>query len=358
MKPLHSTFTLHSTFIGEAFVKEASGITRYPARAICGLVFFVLFSCPALAQQITGQVHYADSGQAAFNVPVRCVGTAVNTQIVTDRSGRFVCRVAPGHYDVTVEAPGYLREQQSVDILDSFATEFMTFRLRPDLSAAARKPPVVTVPADRNAPPEANTEFQKAEAALAEGKLEEEVRHLEKAVAVYPKFIQAELKLGAAYMDLQQWDKAERALLKTLEIDPKAVNAFFALGEVYRSQKRYDQAEKALQDGFAIEARSATAHLTLARVYWDRVAGVKDEAQWRPPLEKSYQEVNQALQLDANLAGAHLLKGNLLFKVRRAADALHEYDEYLRLDPKGASADQTRALADKIRKALAETKKP
>ena len=126
----------------------------------------------------------------------------------------------------------------------------------------------------------------------------------------------------------------------------------------YLRQKKYDQAERALQDGLAIEMHSAQAHLTLARVYWDKVAGAKEEAQWRPSLEKSYQEVNQALELDANLAAAHLLKGNLYFKVRRAADALHEYDEYLRLDPKGASADQTRALADKIRKALAETKKP
>src|SRR5713226_8212213 len=154
MKPLHRTF------IGEASVKEASRITRYAVRAICGLVFLLVFACPARAQQITGQVHYAENGQAAFNVPVRCVGTAVNTQIVTDRSGRFVCRVAAGHYIVTVEAPGYLPEEQSVDIFDRNTTEFMTFRLKAD----PRKP-VVT--ADPNAPPEANAEFQKAEAALA-----------------------------------------------------------------------------------------------------------------------------------------------------------------------------------------------
>ena len=345
MKPLHRTF------IGEASVKEASRITRYAVRAICGLVFLLVFSCPARAQRITGQVHYADNGQAAFNVPVRCVGTAVNTQIVTDRSGRFVCNVAAGHYTVTVEAPGYIREEQSVDILDSNATEFMTFRLRAD----PRKAPAAS---DANAPPEANAEFQKAEAALAAGKIEEEIRHLEKAVAIYPRLIQAELKLGAAYMDLKQWDKAEKALRKALEIDPKAANAYFALGEVYLRQKKYDQAEKVLQDGIGIEARSAQAHLTLARVYWERVSGVKDEAVWRPPLEKSYEEVKQALSLDPNLAAAHLLKGNLLFKVRRAEDALHEYDEYLRLDPEGQSAEQTRTLADKIRKALGQEKKP
>ena len=88
------------------------------------------------------------------------------------------------------------------------------------------------------------------------------------------------------------------------------------------------------------------------------MAGVKDEAQWRPPLEKSYQEVKQALDLDPNFAAAHLLKGNLYFKVRRAEDALKEYDEYLRLDPNGEFAASTRELADRIRKALAQDKKP
>ncbi|MDQ3819597.1 MAG: tetratricopeptide repeat protein [Acidobacteriota bacterium] len=158
-------------------------------------------------------------------------------------------------------------------------------------------------------------------------------------------------------MDLQKWDKAEQALRKTIEIDLKAANAYFALGELYLRQKKYDQAEKVMLDGLAIETRSARAHLILARVYWEKAAGAKEEAQWRPPLEKSYEEVKRALALDPNLAAAHLLKGNLLFKVRRAEDALHEYEEYLRLDPQGASAEQTRTLIDKIKKALAETKK-
>src|SRR2546430_16570643 len=123
-------------------------------------------------------------------------------------------------------------------------------------------------------------------------------------------------------MDLRQWNKAESALRKVLEIDPKAANAYFALGEVYLRQKKYDPAEKSLQDGLAIETRSAQAHYTLARVYWERVAGIKDEAQWRPPLEKAYQEVKQAVDLDPNLAAAHLLKGNLYFKVGRPEDRL------------------------------------
>jgi tetratricopeptide (TPR) repeat protein len=311
----------------------------------------------ALAQQITGRVVYSENGQAAFNVPVRCVGTDANFQIVTDRSGRFVCNVHAGHYDVSVEAPGYRREAQSVDILDGNANEFMIFRLKAEPSAAK---PAGNLSDPNAIPVKAREAFDQGAAIINEGKKEwmpQGIAFLEKAISLYPPYLQAHLMLGATYMDLKQWDKAEQALKRALEIDPKAANAMFALGELYLRQKKYDQAEKILQDGIAVEARSAQAHIALARVYWERVFGVKDEEQWRAPLEKAYEEVKQALALDPDLAAAHLLKGNLLFKVHRAEDALHEFDEYLRLDPKGEFAVQTRALADKIRKALAETKK-
>ena len=341
-------------------------------RIFLNLILMLLASLSVLAQesrspgatmsgQITGQVRYVEGNRPAVNILVSCDGSTQGNcgQVMTDQSGRFsFTGLAPTQFVITVRAPGYIEQRQNVELLTS-PSAYLQFQLRSNGSANPGSGTGATT--NSAVPPAAQKEFDLATAALATGTKEgvaEAVRHLEKAVTIYPKFTEAELKAGTAYMDLQQWDKAEAALRKALEIDAHAANAFFALGEVYRRQKKYDQAEKVLLDGMAEESRSAQAHLTLARVYWEKVAGVKDEAVWRPSMEKSYQEVNQALQFDPNLAAAHLLKGNLLFKVRRAEDALREYDEYLRLDPKGEFADQTRALADKIRKALAETKKP
>ncbi len=311
--------------------------------------------------QISGQVRYAEGGQPAFNVIVTCdsFNSGLIGQEYTDRSGRFrFSNLALTQYTITIRVPGYVEEKQTVE-LQTAPSANLQFQLKADKNS--RQPVNSTVRvAEANVPAAAKSEFDQAAALLASGKkedIESATRHLEKAVAVDPQYLEAQLRLGTAYMDLQKWDKAEQALRKTIEIDLKAANAYFALGELYLRQKKYDQAEKVMLDGLAIETRSARAHLILARVYWEKAAGAKEEAQWRPPLEKSYEEVKRALALDPNLAAAHLLKGNLLFKVRRAEDALHEYEEYLRLDPQGASAEQTRTLIDKIKKALAETKK-
>jgi tetratricopeptide (TPR) repeat protein len=113
-------------------------------------------------------------------------------------------------------------------------------------------------------------------------------------------------------------------------------------------QNKIDEAEKVLVQGLAIQDQSYLGHLNLARVYWEKARAVKDLAQAQPILEKSYKEVKRALDLNNDLAGAHLLKGNLLLRASRTADAVTEFNSYLRLEPNGAFATQTRALIEKI----------
>jgi len=314
-----------------------------------------------MSGQIVGQVRYADGSRPAYDVLVSCEAFSggVMDQQRTDRSGRFRFeKLGPSQFTVTVRAPGYIPVQETVELATT-PTSYIQLTLKPDPNSGGTvsgQPGVVAA----DVPPAAQKAFDAGEKALATGTKEglaEAVKHYEQAVSIHPQFVQAQLKLGTAYMDLGQWDKAEQTLKKTVEIDPKAVNALFALGEVYLKQKKDEDAEKVLVQGLSVEDRSYQGHLALARVYWDMGAKLKEEAQWRPVLEKAYTHVNQALKLNPNLAQAHVVKGNLYLKVGRAQDALNEFDEYLRIEPKGPFAEQTRVNAEKLRKVLEANKK-
>ena len=301
--------------------------------------------------EIHGQVRLAVGGQPAENVVVRLEsydsGGSIS-EAFTDRLGKFrFTGLPPAQYSIRVHQTGYRDVQQNIDMTTTSSGLVMLQLIR-DIPIAGTS---VTGSIDANVPAAAQKEFDKGVAALAEGgkdKTTFAVKCFEKAVSIYPKFVEARLKLGTGYMDLEQWDKAEQALLATVDVDPKAFNAYFALSEIYLRENKIAQAEKVLNQGLAIQDASYLGHLNLARVYWEKARTIKDLTQAKPALEKSYNEVKHALTLDPNLGGAHLLKGNLLLRVGRTNDAVTEFNEYLRLEPNGALATETRVLVEKI----------
>jgi tetratricopeptide (TPR) repeat protein len=302
--------------------------------------------------EIHGQVRFAEGGAPAEHIVVRLEsyeGGGSIGEAFTDSSGKFrFSSLPPAMYSIRVLQSGYRDAQQTVDMTTT-SSGLVLLQLSRDASSSSTisKPGSI----DANVPAAAQKEFDKGATALAEGgkdKTSFAVKCFEKAVSIYPKFVEARLKLGTGYMDLGQWDKAEQALLATIEVDGNAFNAFFALSEVYLRQSKIDDAEKVLVKGLAVQDQSYLGHLNLARVYWEKARAIKDLAEAKPALEKSYEEVKRALTLNPNLAGAHLLKGNLLLRVSRTTDAVAEFNAYLRLEPNGSFAAETRALIEKI----------
>ena len=309
--------------------------------------------------EIHGQVRLVEGGAPAANVLVRLEsyeGGGSVSEAFTDRLGKFrFTSLAPAMYSVRVHQPGYRDTEQSVDMTTQ-TSGLVLLQIARD--ATTETPASASGSINAQIPPAAQKEFDKGVAALGQGGKDNTafaVRCFEKAITIEPKFVEARLKLATAYMDLGDWDKAEKALLATLAGEPRAFNAFFALGEVYLRQNKLEDAEKEIVHGLTIQDQSDLGHFNLARVYWERARVIKDVGEARPALEKCYGEVKRALTLNPNLGGAHLLKGNLFLRAARPHDALAEFDEYLHLEPNGAFANETRALVERIRKATAAT---
>jgi tetratricopeptide (TPR) repeat protein len=302
---------------------------------------------PAASIEITGQVRYAEGGAPADKILVRleAFGGGMIGQILTDRTGKFrFMGLTPAIYVVTIHSPGFIDIRQQVDLQTS-TREYLQLQIVPEKAGEAKAASSSLI-LDASIPPEAQKEFDQGRTLLFdEKKVESCITHLEKAVKLHPSFIEAHLLLGTAYLDNNQLEKAERELRRTLELDPKAAPAYFALGEAYRKLKKNDEAEQALREGLKLEPRSHQGHFTLGQVYYAK-----------GDITKAGPEVGQALQLKPDFAEAYLLAGNLFLRARKAESALQMYAEYLRLDPKGQFAEQTRAQVEKIKKALGEKK--
>lgn len=316
--------------------------------------------------QVNGQVRYAGSRRPAENVLVRIESFSggLTAQTITDRNGKFsFTGLEAKQYIVTVHAPGYLDVRENINLVTA-NTGYLNIELSGDPNwtgkTNANNPLPDSPVIDANLPPEAQKEFTRAKGLLDKNRKErfaEALPHLEKAIAIYPKYLDAQILLGLVYMDLQLWEKAEKPLRAALEINPKATTAHFALGEDYRRLKKYEDAEKVLTEGIKINENSAEGHYNLAKLYWDMASVAGTEQQARLSFEKSWQEVNRVLALNPNLAEAHILAGNLLLRARRAEQALTHFEQYLKLEPKGELAEQASLIVKKIKKALAENPK-
>jgi Flp pilus assembly protein TadD len=338
---------------------EGSDMKQFVFRLFIASVFSIFAICPAaLAQlgsaggtanhQLHGQVRYAEGGQPAFQILVRLerFDGGVVSQQHTDRTGKFqFSGLRPLTYIVSIRTAGFEDVQQQVELATK-TSDYIILSLKPDGSTrAASLGPAVII--DAKAPLDARKEFEKGRAALlGDGKSQEGIAHLEKAISIYPTFLEAHLMLGAAYLDARQLDKAESMLRKAQQINPRRPEAYFALGEVYRQRKKYAEAEKVLREGLKLGDRQWQGHYTLGRVYLEMGEHLRAGPQ-----------IGLALQLKPDLAEAHLLAGNILLRAHKPDDALIEFEEYLRLAPKGAFSAQAQELVKKIKRALADKKR-
>jgi tetratricopeptide (TPR) repeat protein len=262
-------------------------------------------------------------------------------QLKADNNGRFrFANLQRGYYTIIVNAPGFNASRQQVD-LQIIQRAYLVVDLTPDKTFNAARtagPPGVI---DARVPLDAQNEFALAEAALKEKNEARALPHLLKAVRLYPDFYQAQLTLGTTYLNTNEPDKAEPALQHALLLKPESTAVFFLLGEVYRRQKRYVLAEENLLKGLKIDEPSWQGHFTLGRVYWEM-----------EEIPKSAAQVGRSLQLKSDFAEGHLLAGNIMLRVGQPERALVEYEEYLRLAPKGEFVAQTTQLVSKLKTSI------
>src|SRR5579864_933266 len=266
-------------------------------------------------------------------------------QAETDSSGNFAIQgLAPAIYLVRVRMPGYEDLSQQLDLTLVFGS-YLNLELRAKAAQAAVLPP--EGPAARlkvrmaPIPEDARKEFATAEELWKQRKdPNRSIDHLHKAIKAWPQFPDAYILLATAYMQQGKQGEAKSALDRAIELDPQLPEARFTLGALENSRKDYASAEKSLMEGWRLDQESPQGHYELAKTYWAT-------GRWQEAEPHAF----KAAALEPTMAPVHVVLGNIALRRQDADGALKQFQEYLKLDPKGPMADAVRAMVKKIQAA-------
>ena len=264
--------------------------------------------------------------------------------IYTENQGQFEFPgLVAGNYKLEAEGDRQ-RFELSTELVQVFrgAPSIVTLTLKEKASSvkvtAGAKTASVTELA-QNIPSGAKKEFDKASRAVREGKTEEAVAHLRRAIALYPAFVMAHNDLGAQLLGLGKPDEAAEEFRQAIALDDKAFNPKLNLGIVLVQQHRFAEATNILGRALALDPGSPAARL---------YSGLALMALGN--LEAAEKDLKAAYQIGGTqyaLALFHL--GQLYMSKGNHALAVQLFERYLNDEPNAGNADQVRKMIAMLR---------
>jgi Tfp pilus assembly protein PilF len=269
---------------------------------------------------------------------------------VTDSDGVFRFNsLRPGNYSVVVDGGNEYestREAVPIDPITNSRIVQVNIQLRPKASTSN--------PAFAGVPQTALDLYQKGSTAAQKGDSKSAVEYLGKAVTAAPNFATALSDLGAQYLKLFQWNKAEESFDALVKLKPADAGARLSLGiALYNEgvdlmgQQKFEDAEKKfngsethLREAIRLKLPGPSAHYYLGLML------IKF---------KAYEEAQKELELTIsnggeNLALAHKFLGGVYISTHKNKEAADELEKYLKLEPKAPDAEKIKDSINKLRK--------
>lgn len=296
------------------------------------------------SRELRGQLRFENGVAAPAGVAIRLESRASGAfkETVSDSAGQFDFQpLERGDYIVTVASPEYQSASQQVDLTvtpHGFAALTLHAKSRNSVAVPPEGPTSKISLADLSIPENARKEFSKGEKLLLEQhQPARSLDHFRRAIERCPHYAAAFLFQGIAHMQLRDWTEAQSSLEQALQLDDALAPAYLALGALFNEQGKYAAAEQPLARALLLDAKSAMIHYEAARTSW--ALGRLPEAE---------KQVQTALEIQPDLADAHVLMGNLMLQRGQPQMALTHFREYIRLAPSGPMVVPAQKLIARI----------
>jgi Flp pilus assembly protein TadD len=249
----------------------------------------------------------------------------------------------PGPYSVVVTSPGYAPISQSVWIVGSSRGESVSIsiNLGKNLTDEGPLPPKTgpkTVSARSLAVPQAaREELQKADAQGDAGNTEEAIKHLEKALEIYPDIPLAYTNLALHYLHLQRPDDAIRCLEKAIQQDSEDALAHGNLGMIRLKQGNLTQALEHLTKSWQLQPERFEILALLGGCYDEMGDHLRALAFYRKAHEQNPKDPDLVIQM-----------ANCYILLEERERALQLLEEFIRTAPNDGRVDRVKTTIARL----------
>ena len=167
-------------------------------------------------------------------------------------------------------------------------------------------------------PPKAMKELERSQSAFLSGDIRSSAQHLERALQIYPHYLEAHNTLGSRYIGLGEYEKAATEFQKAINLDPRVTQPFNNLSVALFLLQHFGEAEIAARRALNLDPHNSTARYMLGCVL---------ATEKRNPLEA----MELLRQAEVEFPDARLLRAQVLVRQGDANEAENELHEYLRV---------------------------
>lgn len=300
--------------------------------------------CGQGANTLQGKVITPSGTQPTNPVRVKLTfnGRAIH-ETFTDLSGRFSFPgVARGNYQLTADGDGVNFETTSVYAeIAAWGSAPQVFTQDIQMRPIARKPAAqagVINAFTQNVPAPAKDALSAGMKSAEEGKTEDAVENMRKALKIFPDYFEAHLQLGNVFLKLNQFQEAIAELDFARQINPNDERAYQSFGLLLMKQKNFAVAVAVFAEAARLNPENPTNPVMRATALIHQAANTSDSAPSTEDrnylLTRAEIAITQASNLSENKLKPDSLTLALFYELKGEPDrAASELEAYLKKTP-------------------------
>ncbi len=293
-----------------------------------------LLSAFLFSQDWTGQGRqvgyvYDKEGNPLEGVRVKLFFTETQTgfEVTTDDKGKWTAMgVKGGLWYIDFELAGYRPRKISTTILDYR-------QINKPIEITMEKVEGLFVTDDMK------EEYKKGIDLFNEGQFEESIGVFNTIVEKFPEAYIVYLSIGHSYFQLENYEEAEKNYLKVLESDAGNVDALVGVGNCYMNRS---ETEKAMEWYNKIELdkiKDSVVLYNVGTIYYNN-----------SKFEEALKYYQKSVEVQEDFLDGRYQLGLAYLAMGRNAEAITEFEAYLKFDPDSSKANQVRNFLDYLKK--------